>query len=140
MTTIYVVTQGEYSDYGIVGVFSSKEMAEEVAVLENNDSWQDARIEEYELNDPALSRIRIRVDMQKDGTVVSALPVNSGAGFRGYKNEETMIWIARTDDVQRAVKKTNEMRTLLLANNLWRSRESYSFFRGLSEKAKKDEG
>ena len=135
MTTIYVVTQGNYSDYSIVGVFSSKEEAQRVVELENNNSWDDAKIEEYELNDPSLSRVRIRVDMHKDGTVVSALPVNSGGGFRGWKNEEVMIWIARTEDVQRAVKKTNEMRTLLLAKNLWRSREAYSFFRGLATKA-----
>ena len=139
MTTIYVVTQGDYSDYSIVGVFSSKEEAQKVVELENNDSYDDAKIEEYELDDPSLSRVRIRIDMHKDGTVVSALPVNSGAGFRGWKNEEVMTWIARTDDVQRAVKKTNEMRTIILAKNLWRSRDSYSFFRGLSEKAKDNE-
>jgi len=51
MTTVYVVTQGEYSDYGIDEIFSTKALAERYV---NGDSQK--RIEEYEL-DKELEKI-----------------------------------------------------------------------------------
>ena len=51
MTTIYVVTQGEYSDYGIDEMFSTKALAERYI---NGDPG--LRIEEYEL-DKELEKI-----------------------------------------------------------------------------------
>lgn len=45
METIYVLTEGEYSDYHIVALFSSREKAEEACAL-----YPDSEIEEYKLN------------------------------------------------------------------------------------------
>lgn len=44
---IYVITQGEYSDYHIVGVAIDKEKAKRIAEV-NSDSWYEATINEYD--------------------------------------------------------------------------------------------
>jgi hypothetical protein len=51
MTTVYVVTKGEYSDYRIVACFSNREAADEcVAILTKGQRYGvDAQVEEYEL-------------------------------------------------------------------------------------------
>lgn len=49
--TIYVVTSGEYSDYGIRMIFLRKEDAEKYVALENKairSSYDECRIEEHE--------------------------------------------------------------------------------------------
>ena len=45
MKTIYVLTEGSYSDYHIVGVYSTKELAEEAQSLHDC-----AQIEKYQLD------------------------------------------------------------------------------------------
>lgn len=45
MTTIYVLTEGYYSDYHIVALFSTRETAEEAHSL-----CPDSKVEEYELD------------------------------------------------------------------------------------------
>jgi len=69
---IYIVTQGYYSDYGIVGVFTDKSKAEELCNFGNEiDNWSDTRIETYEsdtidVKDKQLFFVR----MQPDGKVL----------------------------------------------------------------------
>lgn len=46
--TIYIVTQGEYSDYGIKAVFTNKEQAMLYAALHNDDYYEPCMVEEYE--------------------------------------------------------------------------------------------
>lgn len=49
---VYIVTQGVYSDYGIIGVFLDRKMAEVfVAVKHDADDYDDIRIEEYNTDD-----------------------------------------------------------------------------------------
>ena len=49
---VYVVTQGVYSDYGILGVFLNSNMAEIFcAVQHDDDEYDDLRIEEYNTDD-----------------------------------------------------------------------------------------
>jgi hypothetical protein len=43
MTSIYVLTEGDYSDYHIVGVYSTKELAKEAQSL-----YEYSQIEEYD--------------------------------------------------------------------------------------------
>jgi hypothetical protein len=45
MTSIYVLTEGDYSDYHIVGVYSTKELAKEAQSL-----YEHSQIEEYDLD------------------------------------------------------------------------------------------
>ena len=53
MTAIYIITSGEYSDYGINSVWSSKDKAEEICKLLNaGKMWNDFRVEEYPVDEP----------------------------------------------------------------------------------------
>ncbi len=65
--TLYVVTQGEYSDYHIVGIYSDRETAEKIRKYKSvRDDM--CEIEEYELN-PNLPK---DVDEIKEYWVVNA--------------------------------------------------------------------
>ena len=62
MKNIYVLTEGSYSDYYIVGVYSTKELAEEAQSL-----YQDSQIEEYDLDNipehpPGMSAWFVRIN------------------------------------------------------------------------------
>ena len=57
--TIYVVTQGEYSDYGIKAVFTDKEQAIYYAALHNDDYYEPCMLEEYEADE-------VKIDTSKD--------------------------------------------------------------------------
>lgn len=54
--TIYVVTSGEYSDYGINAVFTSREQAELYCATHNDNSkyGYQCEVEEYEADTPVL--------------------------------------------------------------------------------------
>lgn len=82
MTKIYVVTQGDYSDYGIEAVFSTEEKAKAYCRLHNTNQEdgvsalnyrQEFCVEEYEL-DPEVppmpkGKVGFLVYMSKDGEV-----------------------------------------------------------------------
>jgi hypothetical protein len=54
MTTVWIVTQGEYSDYHIVGVFSTKEAAEALCARINaKEDYDKAQVEEYDVDNIA---------------------------------------------------------------------------------------
>lgn len=53
MSNVYIVTQGCYSDYGIVGVFGTRKLADEYIQLEmkkSNSRFNDYEVEEFTLN------------------------------------------------------------------------------------------
>ena len=49
MKDIYVLTQGKYADYMIVGIYSTKELAEEAQAQYEHREW--TRIETYPLDE-----------------------------------------------------------------------------------------
>lgn len=72
MRKAYIVTKGDYSDYHIVGVFSSKKAADDFIEPRNKDrgQWDDEyRLEIWPMNswNPPLQSYR--VSMFKDGEV-----------------------------------------------------------------------
>ena len=55
---VYVLTRGEYSDYRVLGVCSSKEIADDISRLEGENGWgYSVQVEEYEV-DEFSSRIK----------------------------------------------------------------------------------
>jgi hypothetical protein len=74
---VWVVTKGVYSDYGIIGVFLDRKMAEVfVAVKHDTDEYDDIRIEEYNTDDYYVTtrpevdlhyKVRIDSDVTDDG-------------------------------------------------------------------------
>ena len=79
MTKVYVVTQGYYSAYRIVGLFSDKEKAEDLIKLAGGKGdWEEYDLEEYTLDDPYfLEVLKVKlllwhVTMDKNGDNVYA--------------------------------------------------------------------
>lgn len=145
MSTIWVVEQGEYSDYRVIGVFSSKEHAQLIvdaikASAENAYS-SDATIAEWPL-DPVVSELRqglrlFLVDMRKDGALERCERWTiSGYELTGYVRMwrrtkapafvgnqadnpdilQAMVW---AKDEEHAVKITNEHRAQFIASGEW---------------------
>jgi len=121
-STVYVVTDGSYSDYHICGIFDSKEKAEEAKRLfkSKND------VEEYLVNDipdHPDGMWPFHVSMRRDGTIESMF----GEGVDGEVSKnwtpcydcETIQFHVWATDEQHAVKISNEQRIQILAANLW---------------------
>lgn len=143
--TVWVVEQGKYSDYHVVGVFSSKEYAQQIADLLNRqrdaDRSYSATIAEWPL-DPAVHELqqgmsRYLVHMLEDGTVERCEPwdvTESGYGLAGdveiwrrhnapaYRGKNVgdvlQVEVWATDETH-AIKITNEHRTRLIATGEW---------------------
>ena len=66
---VYVVTEGDYSDYHIVGVTTEREMAEAYCEV-STDRWYKPRVETYDTEDFADVRTvkPYRATMEEDGT------------------------------------------------------------------------
>jgi hypothetical protein len=47
---VYVVTSGEYSDYSIVAVCSTREIADKITAAENAKYKLDTRVEKWEMD------------------------------------------------------------------------------------------
>ena len=136
---VWTIESGQYSDYRVDGIFSTRENAEAVAakLTSEGKGWHDYRIEEREL-DPGVEGLRegygcFVVWMLRDGTVESVrqwewdisdstpevwrrsqAPINQGKNVPDCLN--TTVF-AR--DEQHAIKIANEQRAQLIANNEW---------------------
>ena len=53
---VYIVTEGEYSDYHIEEVFSTREKAESYIALHNTSSYGYYQIEEYEIDNVEIAK------------------------------------------------------------------------------------
>ena len=119
--TVYLVTHGEYSDYKVHGVYSTRRKAAYAQKLFAAD-----RIEAFELDAvPSIPRgfFHYGVTMKEDGTGKSVLIYN----VEYYDPEEKwnpappdavdFQMLARNE--KQAVKIANERRVQLIANNLF---------------------
>ena len=79
MAKVYVVTSGEYSDYGIDSIFSSIEAAEKRCATW--DGCDDPNIEEYELEDGT----NILIDQVYRG-------LNFGMDYISYNDSISVYW------------------------------------------------
>ena len=76
MSTVWLVTKGTYSDYGIVAAYASRELAERACELLGSD----AQVEDYELYEDRVGLVRRgafkvpRVRRSGEPTVVDAIP------------------------------------------------------------------
>lgn len=131
MTTIYLVTDGDYSDYRIVSAHSTKELAERAKELANADN----DIEEWELDpelpQPPPGRLPWYVTMNRDGSTDynSRRAIDEfapGVEFvSGYFRDPPGTWRLQVGcwarDEAHAVKIANEYRAALIAADLWPS-------------------
>ena len=71
MNTIYILTEGSYSDYHVIGVYSTKELAEKAQFV-----YEDSQIEEYTLDDvpdypPGMKGWYVNIDDAKPDELYS---------------------------------------------------------------------
>lgn len=123
MTTIYVVTDGDYSDYHIKCVCSTKESAEKAI-----EQYCCGSIEEFELDSfPRLPQglwaYQIKMDIAGNVESVEQISVEQEYTLRddrqgepyGDKENKWYCYSALAEDAAHAVKIANERRTQLKA-------------------------
>lgn len=137
---VWLVEVGEYSDYHVVGVFSSEANAEVIAKLADAQGRDHVRVTHYPL-DPGLAEInaglsQYLIHMRRDGTVErveaeenitrdligssygiwhrSTIPPHQKAGVEDCLT--ATVW-ARND--KHAIKIVNDHRAQMIANDEW---------------------
>ena len=135
---IYVVTEGEYSDYHIDAVFSTKEKAVEYI----GQHGTDYSIEEYDLDEEVVKEERLwRVEFDiENGKLVTSYPTT----YQVEENRDTCIvseylaskrryitFFVDADTVDRAIKIASERYASVKANEyIWiRLTRPYEVFR-----------
>ena len=125
MTKIYLVSDGDYSDYSVCGVFSTEEKANQFI-----KHFKMGEIEEYEL-DPIPDNVYKEnkklffVRMQRNGKVDNIYKIEphyfQPPEFRKntFEPESELFIYVWANDQKHAIKIVNEKRTQLIANNLW---------------------
>lgn len=129
MTTVYLVTSGSYSDYGIQGAYSTRELAQAaIDVMERPEMYSDEpRIEEWELDTDidhyARGEAFYSMLMWEDGT--SGTP---SVSMWGEESTEVHVnsagskflfvgrWAKNSEEI---VKIANEIRTQKIALGEW---------------------
>jgi hypothetical protein len=135
--SVWVIEQGAYSDYRVVGVFTTKESADKMAALINEgESYDLAEVDEWPLDPGAedlnQGRRTFSVQMLKDGTVEKAEPCGpSPLNLAGWVTQYTrshwnphsgvnaVVWAA---DEKHAVKIVNEHRVRIIAQGEWKDK------------------
>ncbi len=141
--SVWVVEQGSYSDYRVVGVFSTEAFARTVASAingpEGEEKYEDATCSEWELN-PGIDGLRkgykpYLVQMQKDGTAdrvesrdVSGYEIggnvqmwrrSTAPAYEGQGIADVLLATVWAKDERHAVKIANEHRTRMIADGTW---------------------
>lgn len=121
---IYVVTQGEYSDYHIITATTDKNVAEQIAQkFRGNDSWNETYVEEYEDAKMMLKPLFfIRFD--KQGNVMECSAESSAypyqpeyATIKHDVNKNAFTYVV-ADTMEGAIKIAAERRAKFLAEQL----------------------
>lgn len=138
--TIYIVTAGVHSEYHIVGVFDSYDLAERCLNSMSQSEYEDSRVEEYPLNPHKESLnhglFPYYVEMDEEGEVFSCIisydllkhflkNENCSTYIKnmvkipyGWKN--LLISVSWSKDSTTAIKVANQKRTRLIALNQWK--------------------
>ena len=123
MKTVYVCTEGEYSDYHICGVFDNKELAEKFC------QQFGCEIEEWNLNPFAVelkkgySPYFVRMTKEGEALQVDIKPspygFGNGDGSHGFDIKKNMCLHCMAKSSEHAVKIANERRVSLIDSNQW---------------------
>ena len=124
---IYIVTSGDYSDYGINAVFLDEDNANEYAKKTKTNPWiGEPSVEVYFDGGAPKEWKETFLRMDKAGNVSdievdTCSPISyTDKQFNGFESsKETFSCRLRTDDVEAAIKTMNDIRIQLLAQNRW---------------------
>jgi len=142
MNTIWVIEKGSYSDYRVVGVYSTKEGAELVcARINGEENYEPATVAEWPL-DPGVEAINqglapFTVWMLRDGTTEKCVQDDddfeytlngsltiwrrSGApAYRGQNVQDCLMGQVFAKDSAHAIKIVNERRVQMIASGEWK--------------------
>jgi hypothetical protein len=132
--TVWVIEDGDYSDYHVVGVFTSLQAAQTV-----RDAIGEGTIAEWPL-DPAVSELNqglrfFSVRMLRDGTVEQAEPTSLQSysigkecwiwrrsiapAYRGTGVKDCLCHSVFAEDEKHAIKIMNEKRLQMIAMGRW---------------------
>ena len=128
MKIMYVVTAGEYSDYGIEAMFDEESLAKAYIASVKSSGYQEMRIETYNLN-PHEKQLRLGyksylVRMTKDG-ICPELYQSERAPDDGenntpfFDNKQNLVMYVFAKDEQHALKIVNERRIEIKAFKKW---------------------
>ena len=125
MAKVYMVTDGWYSEYRVLGIYSTKAKAEKAKVLFNADN----EIDTIDLDVvPKTPRWMLKwvVEMDRNGNVKDVSrencedPMDRASVWKHFDSDVTYLRAALwAKDDGHAVKIANEWRTRIVANNLW---------------------
>lgn len=121
---IYVVTQGEYSDYHIITATTDKSVAERIANKFNGGTnWSETYVEEYE-NAEIMLKPLFFVRFDKKGNVMECILETSSYGYDSecaavkYDcNKNTFTYVI-ADTMEAAIKIGAERRAKFLAEEI----------------------
>lgn len=130
--TIYIVTNGSYSDKDNQAVFSTREQAEKLKDYLNSDTkYPDADIEEFELDltfeewqaenayPPVPTRKRWHIVFKKDtADIIYISEVDSGIEYSGFFSDGGFFTEINTETQEQAAKIAMERRSVWLANRI----------------------
>ena len=153
---IYAVSEGSYSDYQVVALFSSKRKANEYAKAIGGG------VEDYELDPKIILYYSHIVGMDKEGNVHKAIEPDRATDER-YGVPKNRIWFGdisikvptykdnfriekvpsmsltlfyKRPDIKKAIKYANELRGMIIAENLWgKAKEVNDFMNSKKVKA-----
>lgn len=124
---VYVVTRGSYSDYRIVGVFSSRKAAKDYANARDDHGWDEYEVNALEM--PPKGMKSYRVVMDRHGNVPtnpSRYPDQPYIEVQANEPEDAWdVWDEKRGlffadmwarDKEHAVKIANERRTVALSS------------------------
>ena len=125
MAKVYMVTDGWYSDYRVLGIYSTKAKAEKAKVLFNADNEIDT-IDLDVVPKTPRGMLKWVVEMDRNGNVndvsreTCEYPSSSASVWKPFDSDVTYLRAALwAKDEEHAVKVANEWRTRIVANNLW---------------------
>lgn len=124
MAKIFIVTAGEYSDYGICQVFSTREKAEQY--IDTKDD--DFRIEEFELDEPfevenKIFAVTLRFEDKKVvrtsiidySNLEDCIEFDEGSSYDSVRRPNITFFI-KSDSKERAIKVASERFGAVIAN------------------------
>ena len=121
--TIYLLSEGTYSDYRVLGVYTTREKAEAAAVAFGTTKNDDMAIEEYSLDAaPQMPEglLPWKAIMYHDGRAsvwrVSAQDFKEEIGLYTGGFDDDHVWVTLwARDADHAIKVASEKRRVLLA-------------------------
>ena len=124
ITRIYVVTNGDYSDYHVCCICSTKEKAERAKLLyKASNKYYEVILDDFKNIPEGLLPFKVIMDKEGNSETeeVSISCFGNGDVFKYYDETNTpkIGFNVFAKDEKHAVKIANEKRIQLIANNDW---------------------